>query len=129
MVSTPSSDQLAARRKKIDEDFAKGILNKEQHQQAITNLEKQAEEQRLQIRQQYGLASQQELYNAENEQLKEHLRQGLITQEEYEEAVKNPQDFENEAKLSTITAILLVEQFRHSNKRRWRTSMQSMMQR
>jgi hypothetical protein len=83
------TDQLAARRKKIDEDFAKGLLNKEQHQQAITNLEKQAEEQRLQIRQQYGLASQQELYNAENEQLKEHLRQGLITQEEYEEAVKN----------------------------------------
>lgn len=83
------TDQLAARRKKFDEDFAKGVLNKEQHQQAITNLEKQAEEQRLQIRQQYGLASQQELYNAENEQLKEHLRQGLITQEEYEEAVKN----------------------------------------
>lgn len=83
------TDQLAARRKKIDEDFAKGVLNKEQHQQAITNLEKQAEEQRLQIRQQYGLASQQELYNAENEQLKENLRQGLITQEEYEEAVKN----------------------------------------
>ena len=83
------TDQLAARRKKIDEDFAKGVLNKEQHQQAITNLEKQAEEQRLQIRQQYGLASQQELYNAENEQLKEYLRQGLITQEEYEKAVKN----------------------------------------
>ena len=83
------TDQLAARRKKIDEDFAKGLLNKEQHQQAIANLEKQSEEHRLQIRQQYGLASQQELYNAENEQLKEHLRQGLITQEEYEEAVKN----------------------------------------
>lgn len=83
------TDQLAARRKKIDEDFAKGVLNKEQHQQAITNLEKQAEEQRLQIRQQYGLASQQELYNAELEQLKEHLRQGLLTQEGYEEAVKN----------------------------------------
>ena len=83
------TDQLAARRKKIDEDFAKGLLNEEQHQQAIANLEKQSEEHRLQIRQQYGLASQQELYNAENEQLKEHLRQGLITQEEYEEAVKN----------------------------------------
>ena len=65
------TDQLAARRKKIDEDFAKGILNKEQHQQAITNLEEQAEEHRLQIRQQYGLASQQELYNAELEQLKQ----------------------------------------------------------
>lgn len=83
------TDQLAARRKKIDEDFTKGLLNEEQYQQAITNLEKQAEEQRLQIRQQYGLASQKELYNTENEQLKEHLRQGLITQEEYEEAVKN----------------------------------------
>lgn len=83
------TDQLAARRKKIDEDFAKGLLNEEQHQQAIANLEKQSEEHRLQIRQQYGLASQQELYNAENEQLKEHLRQGLITQKEYEEAVKN----------------------------------------
>ena len=83
------TDQLAARRKKIDEDFSKGLLNEEQYQQAITNLEKQAEEQRLQIRQQYGLASQKELYNTENEQLKEHLRQGLITQEEYEEAVKN----------------------------------------
>ena len=83
------TDQLAARRKKIDEDFAKGVLNEEQHKQAIINLEKQAEEHRLQIRQQYGLASQQELYNAEDEQLKEHLRQGLITQEEYEEAVKN----------------------------------------
>ena len=83
------TDQLAARRKKIDEDFAKGLLNEEQHQQAIANLEKQSEEHRLQIRQQYGLASQQELYNAENEQLKEHLHQGLITQKEYEEAVKN----------------------------------------
>lgn len=83
------TDQLAARRKKIDEDLAKGLLTREQYQQAITNLEKQAEEQRLQIRQQYGLVSQQELYNAELEQLKEHLRQGLITQEEYEEAVKN----------------------------------------
>ena len=83
------TDQLAARRKKIDEDLAKGLLTQEQYQQAITNLEKQAEEQRLQIRQQYGLASQKELYNTENEQLKEHLRQGLITQEEYEEAVKN----------------------------------------
>lgn len=83
------TDQLAARRKKIDEDFAKGVLDKEQHQQAITNLEEQAEEHRLQIRQQYGLASQQELYNAELEQLKMHLQNKEISEEEYEEAVKN----------------------------------------
>ena len=79
-------DQYAARRKKIENDT---LLNEQERQQALTNLDRQAEEHRLQIRQQYGLVSQQELYNAENEQLKEHLRQGLITQEEYEEAVKN----------------------------------------
>ena len=83
------TDQLAARRKKIDEDFAKGLLTQEQYNQAIANLEKQAEEQRLQIRQQYGLVSQQELYNAELEQLKMHLQNKEISEEEYEEAVKN----------------------------------------
>ena len=79
-------DQYAARRKKIENDT---LLNEQERQQALTNLDRQAEEHRLQIRQQYGLASQQELYNAELEQLKEHLRQGLLTQEGYEEAVKN----------------------------------------
>ena len=83
------TDQLAARRKKIDEDFRQGLITQKEYEEAVKNLERQSEEHRLQIRQQYGLASQQELYNAENEQLKEHLRQSLITQEEYEEAVKN----------------------------------------
>lgn len=82
-------DELAARRKKIDEDFAKGVLTEQQHQQALTNLDQQAEEHRLQIRQQYGLDTQQELYNAELEQLKMHLQNKEISQQEYEEAVKN----------------------------------------
>lgn len=82
-------DQLVARRKKIEDDYAKGTLSKQQHQQALVNLEQQAEEHRLQIRQQYGLATQQELYNAELEQLKMHLRNKELSEEEYEEAVKN----------------------------------------
>ena len=82
-------DELAARRKKIDEDFAKGVLTEQQHQQALTNLDQQSEEHRLQIRQQYGLATQQELYNAELEMLQLHLQNKEISQEEYEEAVKN----------------------------------------
>lgn len=82
-------DQLAARRKKIDEDFAKGVLTEQQHQQALTNLDQQSEEHRLQIRQQYGLATQQELYNAELEMLQLHLQNKEISQQEYEEAVKN----------------------------------------
>ena len=79
-------DQYAARRKKIENDT---LLNEQGRQQALTNLDRQAEEHRLQIRQQYGLVSQQELYNAELEQLKMHLQNKEISEEEYEEAVKN----------------------------------------
>lgn len=79
-------DQYAARRKKIESDT---LLNEQERQQALTLLDQQAEEHRLQIRQQYGLVSQQELYNAEIEQLKMHLQNKEISEEEYEEAVKN----------------------------------------
>ena len=79
-------DQYAARRKKIEDD---SVLNEQERQQALTLLDQQAEEHRLQIRQQYGLVSQQELYNAELEQLKMHLQNKEISEEEYEEAVKN----------------------------------------
>ena len=80
------SDQYAARRKKIEND---SVLNEQERQQALTLLDQQAEEHRLQIRQQYGLASQQELYNTELDQLKMHLQNKEISEEEYEEAVKN----------------------------------------
>lgn len=79
-------DQYAARRKKIENDT---LLNEQVRQQALTNLDRQAEEHRLQIRQQYGLVTQQELYNSELEQLKMHLQNKEISEEEYEEAVKN----------------------------------------
>ncbi|MEZ7697561.1 hypothetical protein [Prevotella jejuni] len=79
-------DQYAARRKKIESDT---LLNEQERQQALTLLDQQAEEHRLQIRQQYGLVTQQELYNAEMEQLKMHLQNKEISEEEYEEAVKN----------------------------------------
>ena len=83
-------DQIEARRKSLDEDFAKGLLSsRQQYNQAIANLEQQSEEHRLQIRQQYGLVSQQELYDAELQQLKMHLQNKEISEEEYEEAVKN----------------------------------------
>lgn len=79
-------DQYAARRKKIEGDT---LLNEQERQQALTLLDQQAEEHRLQIRQQYGLVTQQELYNAELDQLKMHLQNKEISEEEYEEAVKN----------------------------------------
>lgn len=79
-------DQLVARRQKINDDQ---LLTEQQRQQALTNLDREAEEHRLQIRQQYELATQQELYNAELEMLQLHLQNKEISQQEYEEAVKN----------------------------------------
>lgn len=80
------SDQYAARRKKIEDD---SLLNEQERQQALTLLDQQAEEHRFQIRQQYGLASQQEIYNAELEQLKMHLQNKELTEEEFEKAKKD----------------------------------------
>lgn len=82
-------DILATRRKKINDDYANGLLTKQQYNQALANFERQSEQQRFQIRRQYGLASQQELYNAEMEQLKMHLQNKEISEEEYEQAIKN----------------------------------------
>lgn len=80
------SDQYAARRKKIEND---SLLNEQERQQALTLLDQQAEEHRFQIRQQYGLVSQQEIYNAELEQLKMHLQNKELTEEEFEKAKKD----------------------------------------
>ena len=82
-------DQYETQAKKRKEAFDKGVIDKQQYDQAMANLDQQAEEHRLQIRQQYGLATQQELYNAELEQLKMHLQNKEISETEYEEAVKN----------------------------------------
>lgn len=81
-------EQLAAERRRRKESFDKGLINEEKYNQAISNLEQDAEEHKLQIRQQYGIATQQELYDAEMAQLKQHLDNRVITQEQYEEAVK-----------------------------------------
>jgi hypothetical protein len=82
-------DQYTAQAAKRKADYDKGLIDKQQYDQAMVNLDQQAEEHKLQIRQQYGLASQQELYNAELAQLKMHLQSKEISEEEYEEAIKN----------------------------------------
>ena len=82
-------DQYAAQAAKRKADYDKGVIDKQQYEQAMANLDQQAEEHRLQIRRQYGLASQQELYNAELALLKQHLQNKEISETEYEEAVKN----------------------------------------
>lgn len=82
-------EHLQAQRQKAKEDYDKTLLTEEQYQQALANIEKQGEEHRLQLRQQYGLASQQEIYNAELAMLKQHLENKEMTEEEYEKAKMN----------------------------------------
>lgn len=65
---------------------AEGATEEEQ-QRAVANMTQQFEEDKLRIRQQYGIATQQELFDAEMAQLKLHLDAKMITQEEYEQAV------------------------------------------
>ena len=94
-------EQLKAKRKKLDEDYAKGLLSAEEYEKAKNNLIKEAEEYRNQILQQYGLAKRKDIYQEELEHLKSLLQAGFISQQEYEEAVsrlrreKWKEDFEN----------------------------------
>ena len=94
-------EQQKAKRKKLDEDYAKGLLTAEEYEKAKNNLVKEAEDYRNQILQQYGLAKRKDLYQEELEHLKSLLQAGFISQQEYEEAVsrlrreKWKEDFEN----------------------------------
>lgn len=94
-------EQQKAKRKKLDEDYAKGLLSAEEYEKAKNNLIKEAEEYRNQILQQYGLAKRKDIYQEELEHLKSLLQAGFISQQEYEEAVsrlrreKWKEDFEN----------------------------------
>ena len=94
-------EQQKAKRKKLDEDYAKGLLTAEEYEKAKSNLVKEAEDYRNQILQQYGLAKRKDLYQEELDHLKSLLQAGFINQQEYEEAVsrlrreKWKEDFEN----------------------------------
>lgn len=57
--------------------------------QAKENLTQESEQRILAVREQYGLATEQEKYNAQLDQLKQALQQQLLTQQEYEQAVQN----------------------------------------
>ncbi|WP_028897844.1 2-oxoacid:ferredoxin oxidoreductase subunit delta [Prevotella sp. HUN102] len=82
-------EQVKQQMQQRREAYDRGLLTEQEYLQSIEILNQQAEEHLLQLRQQYGLVSQQELYNAELDQLKLHLQNKELSEEEYEEAVKN----------------------------------------
>lgn len=73
----------------LKEKLKKEGVSEEEQQQAVANMTRQFEEDKLRLRQQYGIAMQQELFDAEIAQLKAHLDAKMISEEEYEKAVSN----------------------------------------
>ncbi len=71
----------------LKEKLAREGATEEEQQRAVANMTRQFEEDKFRLRQQYGIATQQELFDAEMAQLKQHLDAKMITQEEYEQAV------------------------------------------
>lgn len=61
-------------------------LSPEERDEARLNAERELQERLLQVRQEYGLVKQQELYDQELEQLRLAKEQGYLTEEEYEKA-------------------------------------------
>ena len=64
-------------------------LTQEEYEKAVANLKQQQEEKVFQIRQQYGLVKQAELYEHQKEQLLQQRDEGTISEEEYQKALKN----------------------------------------
>lgn len=63
-------------------------LTQEQYEQAVANLHQQYEDRKFQVRQQYGLVSQAELWEQQKEQLLQQHEDGYLTETEYQEALK-----------------------------------------
>lgn len=84
-------------------------------------------QQRIQsIRDQYGLSTQQERFNAELEQLRLAREQQFLTEEQYEQAVQNLKRDSYKSSL-TIIPVCFPRPFKHCSKRKWTRSMQNMM--
>lgn len=71
----------------LKEYLRKVGASEEEVQRAVANMTQQFENDKLRLRQQYGIVSQQELYDAEMAQLKQHLDAKMLTEEQYEQAV------------------------------------------
>lgn len=63
-------------------------LTQEEYEQAMANLHQQYEDKKFQVRQQYGLVSQAELWEQQKEQLLQQHEDGYLTEAEYQEALK-----------------------------------------
>lgn len=92
---------------------------------AKEQLESEHQQKILAIRNQYGLSTQQERFNAELEQLRLAREQQLLTEKEYEQAVQNLKR-DSYKKQFDYYSNLFQGQYRHFNRLKWITLTPSM---
>ena len=73
----------------IERQHEAGLLSEETYQLALKVIEKKYEDEKLRIREQYGIASMKELYDSEMELLLEQHEKGLLEEEDYQKALLN----------------------------------------
>lgn len=73
--------------KKLQAHKDEMFKTEQEYQQAVANLTREMEEKKFQIREQYGLVSEAELYQRKKDQLQKDHEQGLLNEEEYEKAM------------------------------------------
>jgi len=86
----------------LEKQYAEGLISLETKKLAEKAIEKKYEDEKLKVREQYGLATLKDQYNAEIEALEEKNRLGLISVEDYEKAqlqikLKYAQEYANKA--------------------------------
>jgi hypothetical protein len=70
----------------IEKQHQLGLLSEETYQAALKVIEKKYADEKLKVRQQYGIASMKELYEAEMQALQEQHDLQLLSEEEFEKA-------------------------------------------
>jgi len=87
---------LTTQQELLDQELAQlkqhlndGSMSQKEYEQEVLNTKDKYEQEKQQIRQQYGLTNQQDEYDMQLVQLKQALKSQKLTQEEYEKAVQN----------------------------------------
>ena len=83
-----ADEEFRSEMARLNELLTQKKISQEDYEKAVAQLTEEYNRRGMDIRRQYGLVSRQEEYDMELEQLKTALDQQKITQEEYEQAVK-----------------------------------------
>ena len=83
-----ADEEFRSEMSRLNELLTQEKISQEDYEKAVAHLTEEYSRRGMDIRRQYGLVGRQEEYDMELEQLKTALDQQKITQEEYEQAVK-----------------------------------------